>query len=80
MDKAWTMIEKAKEKEDKARKMIQDLKTEISNLNKIVEKGSGLSIGPDSTVHELMRNKEDLQKCTYSLYSFHPSSSKQGKR
>lgn len=31
--------------------MIQDLKGEIGQLNAIVDKGSGLSIGPDNTVH-----------------------------
>lgn len=37
--------------------MIQDLKIEITNLTKIVDQGSGLSIGPDNTVHKLMREK-----------------------
>jgi hypothetical protein len=31
-------------------------------LNKIVEQGSGLSIGQDNTVHNLMRQKDELKK------------------
>jgi len=38
------------------------LKNEIAHLNKIVESGSGLSIGQDNTVHNLMRQKDDLKK------------------
>ena len=56
------MIDLAKEKEEKARKIIQELRSEIVNLNKIVEHGSGLSIGQDNTVHNLMRQKDDLKK------------------
>mmetsp|Transcript_9994 Transcript_9994/g.9936 ORF Transcript_9994/g.9936 Transcript_9994/m.9936 type:complete len:204 (+) Transcript_9994:76-687(+) len=62
VDKAWKLVEQAKEKEEKARKIIQDLKNEIAHLNKIVESGSGLSIGQDNTVHNLMRQKDDLKK------------------
>ena len=62
VDKAWRMIDLAKEKEEKARKIIQELRSEIVNLNKIVEHGSGLSIGQDNTVHNLMRQKDDLKK------------------
>ena len=45
VDKAWKLVEQAKEKEEKARKIITDLRSEIAHLNKIVESGSGLSIG-----------------------------------
>ena len=62
MDKAWKLVEQAKEKEEKARKIIQDLRNEIAHLNKIVEQGSGLSIGQDNTVHNLMRQKDELKK------------------
>jgi chromosome segregation ATPase len=56
------LVEQAKEKEEKARKIIQDLRNEIAHLNKIVEQGSGLSIGQDNTVHNLMRQKDELNK------------------
>ncbi len=62
MDKAWKLVEQAKDKEEKARKIISDLRNEIAHLNKIVEQGSGLSIGQDNTVDNLMRQKAELKK------------------
>ena len=50
VDKAWRLVEQAKEKEEKARKIITDLKGEIAHLHKIVEQGSGLSFSQDNTV------------------------------
>lgn len=38
------------------------MRNEIAHLNKIVESGSGLSIGQDNTVHNLMRQKDELKK------------------
>merc|ERR1719487_1152465 len=35
VDKAWKLVEKAKDKEENARKIIQDLKQEIAHLHKI---------------------------------------------
>jgi len=35
---------------------------EISHLGRIVEQGSGLSIGQDNTVNELLRVKDELTK------------------
>lgn len=61
VEKAWKLIDVAKEKEEKARGIIQTLRAEIANLNQIVEQGSGLSIGQDNTVHTLMREKEELK-------------------
>lgn len=62
VEKAWKLIDTAKEKEEKARQIIQSLRTEIANLQSIVEKGSGLAIGQDNTVHNLMKARDDLQK------------------
>jgi hypothetical protein len=62
VDKAWKLVEQAKEKEEKARKIIQDLKGEIAHLHKIVEQGSGLSFSQDNTVQSLMQAKEELKK------------------
>ena len=36
-DKCWTLVETAKDKEDKARKIITNLKDEVAKLHKIVE-------------------------------------------
>ena len=62
IEKMWNLVEAAKDKEAKARSIIQGLKDEIAKLHKIVEQGSGLSLGQDNTVHKLMRAQEDLQK------------------
>jgi methylphosphotriester-DNA--protein-cysteine methyltransferase len=62
VEKAWKLVETAKEKEEKAKKIISELKSEIGHLHNIVQQGSGLSIGQDNTVHNLMRQKEELKK------------------
>lgn len=62
IEKCWKLVETAKEKEEKARKIIQGLKDEIAKLHKIVEQGSGLSLGQDNTVHKLIRKQEELEK------------------
>lgn len=62
IEKAWQFVEKAKDKEEKSKKMVQDLKTEIIHLNKIVEQGAALSLGPENNVHDLIKSKEDLTK------------------
>jgi len=62
IDRTWKLVDQAKEKEEKARQIINTLKAEIAQLNKIVEQGSGLSIGQDNTVHNLMRQKDELKK------------------
>ena len=62
IEKCWKLVETAKEKEEKASKIIQGLKDEIAKLHKIVEQGSGLSLGQDNTVHKLIRKQEELEK------------------
>jgi methylphosphotriester-DNA--protein-cysteine methyltransferase len=39
VDKAWKLVEKAKEKEETARRLIEDSKAEINNLHKIMQSG-----------------------------------------
>jgi hypothetical protein len=56
------LVEVSREKEDKAKSTIQQLKNEIAHLGRIVEQGSGLSIGQDNTVNELLRVKDELTK------------------
>jgi chromosome segregation ATPase len=62
LDRALKTIETFKEKEDKAKQTILNLRQQIEQLGKIVEQGSGLAVGQDSTVNELLRAKEDLAK------------------
>ena len=62
IEKAWQFVEKAKEKEERSKKMVQDLKEEIGHLNNIVGQGATLSLGPENNVDELLKAKENLAK------------------
>lgn len=62
IEKCWKLVETAKDKEEKARRIISGLKEEIAKLHKIVEQGSGLSLGQDNTVHKLLQKQEQLDK------------------
>merc|ERR1712000_613079 len=62
VEKIYKLVEVSREKEDKAKSTIQQLKNEIAHLGRIVEQGSGLSIGQDNTVNELLRVKDELTK------------------
>lgn len=61
VDKAWRLVETAKEKEEKARKIIGELKSEIAQLHKTVELGSGLTFSQDNTVQKLMQAKDEMK-------------------
>ena len=61
VDKAWKLVETAKEKEEKARKIISELKSEIAQLHKTVELGSGLQFNQDNTVQQLMQKKQEME-------------------
>ena len=54
------MVDASHEKEARAKETIQQLKLEIANLTRLVEQGPGLSLGEESTVNELLRQKEEL--------------------
>lgn len=56
------MVDAAHDKESRARDTINQLKVEIANLTTLVEQGAGLGIGQDSSVQELMKQKEELTK------------------
>mmetsp|Transcript_42290 Transcript_42290/g.30488 ORF Transcript_42290/g.30488 Transcript_42290/m.30488 type:complete len:138 (+) Transcript_42290:56-469(+) len=43
VEKAWKLVEGAKEKEENARQIVRDLQSELAHLHKIVDQGSGLS-------------------------------------
>lgn len=61
VDKAWKLVEKAKEKEENARKIITDLKQEIAHLHKIVQSGSGLSFSQDNAMQQVLNEKVMLK-------------------
>jgi hypothetical protein len=46
----------------KSKSNIESLRSQITQLGKIVEEGSGMAIGQDSTVNELLRAKDELSK------------------
>ena len=48
--------------EARAKDMISQLKLEMNNLTRLVEAGAGLSIGEESTMNELLKQKEDLTR------------------
>ncbi|XP_053245246.1 cilia- and flagella-associated protein 58 [Podarcis raffonei] len=62
IEKAWKMVDAAYEKEQKAKETILSLKEEIVNLTKLVEQGSGLSLGQEHNLRELLKFKEEVTK------------------
>ena len=48
------MVDAAHEKETRARETIQALKSEITNLTKLVEQGAGLSMGQDNRFNDFL--------------------------
>lgn len=60
IEKAWKMVDASHEKEARAKETIQQLKTEIQNLSRLVEQGAGLSMGQENAVNELLKAKEEL--------------------
>lgn len=48
--------------EARAKDMISQLKLEMNNLTRLVEAGAGLSIGEETTMNELLKQKEELTK------------------
>ncbi|CAM9549325.1 unnamed protein product, partial [Choristocarpus tenellus] len=64
IEKAWTMVDVAHEKEVRAKDTINLLKEEISNLSKLVEKGAGLSVGQENMVKELIHVRDELTRTT----------------
>jgi hypothetical protein len=54
------MVDASHEKEAKAKETIQQLKMEIANLTRLVEQGSGLALGEESTLNDLLKQKEEL--------------------
>ena len=58
--------------EARAKDMISQLKLEMNNLTRLVEAGAGLSIGEESTMNELLKQKEDLTKERDAQVQPHP--------
>merc|ERR1719393_898115 len=62
IERAWKMVEASHEKEQRARETIQNLKSEITKLGRLVEQGAGLSINQENMVNQLVQEKNDLIK------------------
>jgi chromosome segregation ATPase len=62
IEKAWKMVDVAREKEVRAKETINQLKDEIANLSKLVEKGAKLSGGQESMVKELLVTRDELTR------------------
>ena len=62
LESAYKIIETVKEKEEKNKQTITELKSEIQNLGKIIEEGTGLNLGQDNTINELIRAQEELTR------------------
>ncbi len=62
VDRAWRLVESAKDKEERARKIIQDLRGEIAHLTKIVDNGSTLSVNADNNVQKMIDEKDTLKR------------------
>ena len=60
LEKVWKISDSYAEKEQSAKETIQSLKHEIANLTKLVEQGSGLTIGQENDLNELMKNRDEL--------------------
>eukprot|EP00397_Hematodinium_sp_SG-2012_P012444 GEMP01012615.1.p1 GENE.GEMP01012615.1~~GEMP01012615.1.p1 ORF type:complete len:648 (+),score=198.80 GEMP01012615.1:345-2288(+) len=62
IERAWKMVEGSHEKEQRAKDTIINLKTEITNLSRLVEQGAGLSINQENALKDLISQKNDLNK------------------
>ncbi len=60
IQKAWKIVDASHEKEARAKETIQQLKVEVSNLNKMIEEGGSYGVGQESTLNELLKQKEEL--------------------
>ncbi|CAN0182247.1 unnamed protein product [Bubo scandiacus] len=62
LEKAWKMVDTAYGKEQKAKETINSLQEEISRLTNLVEQGSGLSLGQERNIQDLLKLKEEITK------------------
>ncbi|NXH14187.1 CFA58 protein, partial [Bucco capensis] len=62
LEKAWKMVDTAYEKEQKSKETINSLQKEIARLTKSMEQGSGLSLGQEYNIHDLLKLKDEVTK------------------
>lgn len=62
MEKTMKLVYLTQEKEARAKETIGQLKEEMVNLSKLVERGAGLSLSQENAMKELRQIKEELQR------------------
>ena len=62
MEKTLKKVFETQERETRAKETIGQLKEEMVNLSKLVEKGAGLSMNQENMVKELKQTNEELQR------------------
>ena len=62
LERTYKILELAKEREEKSKNKIENLNTEMKHLQTLIQEGSSLSSGQTNTVHELIIEKEELEK------------------
>jgi chromosome segregation ATPase len=67
IEKAWHMVDSAHEKELRAKDTIQTLNREVARLTQLVEQGAGLTLGQETTVQDLIEEKQQFIKERDSL-------------
>ena len=60
IEKAWKIVDASHEKEARAKETIQQLKQEVANLNKLIEDGGSYGVGQETTLNELLQQKDEL--------------------
>ncbi len=61
MEKTWKLVYMSQEKEMRGKEQLNQLKEEMSNLSKLVERGNGLSVNQENMMKEFKQAKEELQ-------------------
>ena len=62
MEKTLKKVFETQERETRAKETIGQLKEEMVNLSKLVEKGAGLSMNQENMVKELKQSRDELQR------------------
>ena len=62
IEKAWGMVDASHENEARSKERVKELKEEIASLTGLIEQGPGVSITQETTLNELLKEKEELMR------------------
>lgn len=62
VEKAWQMVDAAREKEENSKQIILSLKVEVSQLDKYVQQGAGITVNQENTINQLIEIRDSLLK------------------